>query len=75
MSNKHLRERMIDFKSYAYVLLAVSVFLYIGVLIPGQTEETAKIVLMGTTALFLASAFYFFSKSIKIKKRIEESEE
>ena len=77
MNEKILRPLMIDFKRYAYALLAVSVFLYIGVLIPeqGQDSSLKDFALMITTIVFLAGAFTCFKISLKFKKQIDKLQE
>jgi hypothetical protein len=77
MNKKHVRHLMTDYKRYAFVLLAVSVFLYLGMLIPAQGQEPSAIkeyVMMGTTSVFLAAAFFCFKRSITYKKRLDEQE-
>ncbi|WP_226667299.1 YrhC family protein [Metabacillus litoralis] len=76
MSKKSLQELVIDFKNYAFVLLATSVFLYIGVILPDQGKEGIyDIILMLTTSLFLIGSFVCFKCSLKYKKQIDEQEE
>ena len=75
MNKKSLQALVTDFKNYAFVLLAVSVFLYIGVVLPEQGEhDVYDIVLMMTTILFLAGAFVSFKISLKYKKQLDETE-
>ena len=74
MNKKALQALATDFKNYAFVLLAASVFLYIGVLLPDQGHhDIYDIVLMITTILFLVSAFLCFKLSIKYKKQLDEA--
>ncbi|MFC0270088.1 YrhC family protein [Metabacillus herbersteinensis] len=74
MDEKKLRPLMIDFKRYAHALLAVSVFLYIGVLIPeqGQDSSIKDLVLMVTTLVFLIGSFTCFKISLKYKKQLDK---
>jgi hypothetical protein len=77
MNRKQVQQLMTDFKRFAFVLLAVSVFLYIGMLIPAQGQDPnamKEYVMMGTTSLFLIAAFLCFKRSITYKKRLEEEE-
>ncbi|OAS84994.1 YrhC family protein [Metabacillus litoralis] len=76
MNKKKLQALIIDFKQYAFILLAVSVFLYIGVTLPDQGKaEIYDNVLMITTILCLISAFVCFKTSLKYKKQIDQIEE
>ena len=76
MNKKKLQALIIDFKQYAFILLAVSVFLYIGVTLPDQGKaEIYDYVLMITTILCLISAFVCFKTSLKYKKQLDQTEE
>ncbi len=74
MNKKTLQALTTDFKNYAFILLAASVFLYIGVVLPDQGKETTNdIVLMLTTVVFLAGAFVSFQMSLKFKKQLDDT--
>jgi hypothetical protein len=76
MNKKKLQALIVDFKQYAFILLAVSVFLYIGVTLPDQGKaEIYDNVLMITTILCLISAFVCFKTSLKFKKQLDQIEE
>ncbi|MCH1627392.1 YrhC family protein [Fredinandcohnia quinoae] len=73
---KDLRAKVNDFTCYGYVLLVLSVFLYIGVLIPGEEKSWIQIdTMMITTLIFLALSFDFFRLAIQYKKEINELEQ
>jgi len=75
MNKKALQELATDFKNYAFVLLAASVFLYIGVVLPDEEKHFIyDFVLMITTILFLAGAFVSFKMSLKYNKQLDETE-
>jgi hypothetical protein len=76
MNKKKLQALMVDFKQYAFILIAVSVFLYIGVALPDQGKAAIyDIVLMITTVLFLMGSFICFKTSLKYKKQLDEHQE
>jgi NhaP-type Na+/H+ or K+/H+ antiporter len=76
MNKKKLQALIVDFKQYAFILLAVSVFLYIGVTLPDQGKaEIYDNVLMITTIFCLISAFVCFKTSLKFKKQLDQFEE
>lgn len=76
MNKKKLQALMIDFKQYAFILMSVSVFLYIGVALPDQgKEEIYDIVLMITTVIFLISSFLCFKTSLNYKKQLDKLDE
>ncbi|WP_445490271.1 YrhC family protein [Niallia sp. 03133] len=70
---KSLIEKMVDFKRFATVLLAVGVFFYLGVVIPtlDKTEWNTAVMMMMTAACLGASIF-FFSKAKQYQKKINE---
>ncbi|PMC39709.1 hypothetical protein CJ195_07275 [Bacillus sp. UMB0899] len=75
MNKKAIQALVTDFKNYAFVLLAASVFLYIGVVLPDQGKlGIYDTVLMITTILFLAGAFVSFKISLRYKKQLDETE-
>ncbi|YCA13355.1 YrhC family protein [Bacillus sp. AK128] len=58
------------------VLLAVSVFLFIGVLIPTEGKESLQTsVMMVSTVLFLGASFFSFKRAVSYKKQLSELEE
>ncbi|WP_442595100.1 YrhC family protein [Neobacillus sp. D3-1R] len=72
---KKVYEKMIDFHRFATVLLAVAVFLYLGVIIPKDSTQMNQLVGMGGTILFLSLSILFFFQSKKLRKRLEDTEE
>ncbi|MDQ0231555.1 YrhC family protein [Metabacillus malikii] len=76
MEKKKLHGLMIDFKNYAIILLAVSTFLYIGVVIPDQGKsELYDIILMVSTIALLVISFLCFKRSLFYKKQYDNIEE
>ncbi|WP_153123208.1 YrhC family protein [Peribacillus tepidiphilus] len=68
-----LREKMIDYKRFAFTLVCVSVFFYLGVLIPSPgKEDLNNFLMMGATIVFLAGASLFFYLSNQCKKALAE---
>jgi len=71
---KELQAKVADYTRFAYILVALSAFLYIGVLIPGEGKTEIHIYgLMGVTIILLGLAFTFFRKVISLKKMINEN--
>lgn len=76
MEKKKLHALMIDFKQYAIILLAVSVFFYLGVMLPeGDKKGIYDSVLMIATALFLIGSIFCFERSSNYKKQLEKQSE
>jgi NhaP-type Na+/H+ or K+/H+ antiporter len=73
---KQLYEKMIDFKQYGTVLLAVGVFFYLGTIIPSETKVMTDIyIATGASVSFLAGSVSFFSISKKFRNQLIETEE
>jgi len=77
VETKKIKERqakVTDYTRFAFILVALSAYLYIGVLIPGEGVTNVQIYgLMGATAVFLGIAFIFFRKVILLKKEINKN--
>ena len=76
MRKKKVKSLMEDYKQFAFTLLSVSAFLYIGTVIPneglGMDQNT---MMMLATCGFLAAAFFCVKRSLKYKKQLDEMEE
>jgi NhaP-type Na+/H+ or K+/H+ antiporter len=71
-----LSEKMTDFRQYSTVLIALSVFLYIGILVKGSIHTEQHLLWILVAAFFLLfCAFLCLYISAKIKDRITELEE
>ncbi|NKE05193.1 hypothetical protein GWK17_06845 [Bacillus selenatarsenatis] len=76
MKARQLYEKMVDFKQFATVLLAVGVFFYLGTIIPSETKVMTDIyIATGASAGFLAGSIVFFSFAKKYRNLLIESEE
>lgn len=76
MDAKQLYEKMVDFKQYATILLAVGAFFYLGTIIPSETKVMTDIyIATGASIGFLAGSISFFSIAKKYRNRLIESEE
>jgi hypothetical protein len=65
-----------DYKQYAFILLAVSTFLYIGTIIPNQhIEASPKMLMMGIDCIFLLAAFFCVRRAIFFQKKLQELDE
>jgi hypothetical protein len=76
MQIKDLQGKMTDYTRFGMVLLAVSVFMFIGILIPNEGKSMVQTyVMMGADTVLLAAAFYFFKKGIKYKNELTKIKE
>jgi hypothetical protein len=72
---KEWKEKAADYKIYASVLLALSVFFYIGLLIPADQSMISlekKPFLLGLIVIFLIGAFFFYQKAMKYVRLLRE---
>ncbi|QQZ10783.1 YrhC family protein [Heyndrickxia vini] len=73
---KSLFGKMNDYKRFGFSLIALSTFLYLGVVMPiaGKTVMKAYILMGGTLILLLIATIFLFI-SIRCKKLLLELEE
>ncbi|MGZ4162186.1 MAG: YrhC family protein [Neobacillus sp.] len=73
---KNLYEKMVDYKRFATVLLAVGAFFYLGVIIPNETKSAADLNIMILSSVsFIAVSILFFIQSKKCQIKLSEMEE
>jgi glucose uptake protein GlcU len=72
---KVLYDKMVDFKRFAVLLLAVGVFFYLGSIIPSETKTVTDINIMVFSSIsFLLVAIIFFIQSKKCESKLNEME-
>ncbi|AKP47897.1 MULTISPECIES: YrhC family protein [Bacillus] len=73
---KKIKEKIVDFKRFGCTLTALSVFLYLGVVLPveGKTEIQTNMLMAGTVVLIIGSALFFY-KAQKYHVQLTEYEE
>jgi len=73
---KVLYEKMVDFKRFGTVLLAVGIFFYLGVIIPvvTKTEFTLNLMVLASTS-FIAISILFFIQSKQCQLKLLEIDE
>lgn len=67
---KNIYDKMVDFRQFAVVLLAVGVFFFLGVIIPSDTksEMDVNIMMIASMSFFAVSILLFIqSKQCQIK--------
>ncbi len=65
-----------DYKQYAFILLAVSTFLYIGTILPNQhLEALPKMLMLAVDCVFLLAAFLCVKRAIFFQKKLQELDE
>ncbi|MEH7245520.1 YrhC family protein [Neobacillus niacini] len=72
---KSLKDKMIDFKQFAVVLLAVGVFFYLGVIIPSDAKTEMDInIMMISSSSFLAVSIFLFIQSKQCQLKLMDME-
>lgn len=73
---KNLYEKMVDFKQFAVVLLAVGVFFFLGVIIPSDTKSEMDInIMMISSMSFLAFSIFLFIQSKQCQLKLMDMED
>ncbi len=73
---KSLFAKMLDYKRYGIVLLAVGAFFYLGVIIPSVAKSDFDMnIMMGASLIFLTFSVLFLNQSKICRRRLLESEE
>ena len=72
---KSIYEKMVDFKQFAVVLLAVGVFFYLGVIIPTDSKTEMDInIMMISSMSFLAVSILLFIQSKQCQLKLMDME-
>ncbi|WP_423799153.1 YrhC family protein [Neobacillus sp. SAB-20_R2A] len=71
-----LFDKMVDFKRFGTVLLAVGIFFFIGVIIPSDTKTEMDLnILILSSMSFLAASILFFTFSKQCEMKLRELED
>lgn len=75
-SAKLIFEKMVDYKTYGKVLLAIGSFFYLGIVIPSISKSIMDTyIMLGTSILFLfASILSFYRSKIQYHRLLEMEE-
>ena len=73
--SKNLYEKMVDFKRFALILLAVGVFFYLGAILPTAKSPADLNKIIFTSISFLAASILFFVKSKQCQRKLLEMED
>ncbi|MBM4762373.1 hypothetical protein GNT69_08685 [Bacillus sp. B15-48] len=73
---KELFEKMVDYRLYGIVLLAVSVFFYLSLIIPTVLPELVeKYIAAGASFGLLLCSIFFLSLSKRCRTKLNETDE
>lgn len=73
---RDIYEKMVDFKQFAVVLLAVGVFFYLGIIIPSDLKSEMDVnIMMISSMSFLAVAILFFIQSKQCQLKLMDMED
>ncbi|QOY36274.1 YrhC family protein [Anaerobacillus isosaccharinicus] len=70
-----LADKVTDYKRFAFILLALSVFLFIGLIVPNEgVSQYQQIALIGLSVCSLAFAALFHKKAMKAQEQLYSEE-
>jgi predicted MFS family arabinose efflux permease len=73
---KKMYEKMVDFKQFAVVLLAVGVFFFLGVIIPSDIKSEMDVnIMMIASMSFLAVSILFFIQYKQCQLKLNDMED
>jgi predicted MFS family arabinose efflux permease len=73
---KKIYEKMVDFRQFAVVLLAVGVFFFLGVIIPSDTMSEMDVnIMMIASMSFLAVSILLFIQSKQCQLKLMDMED
>jgi hypothetical protein len=73
---KNVNDKIIDYKRFAFVLVSLSVFLYLGAVLPLEEKTLLKTyMLMGGTVVLLGLSGVFFFQAARLKKKLAEMDD
>jgi hypothetical protein len=73
---KNIYEKMVDFRQFAVVLLAVGVFFFLGVIIPSDAKSEMDVnIMMIASASFLAVSILLFIQSKQCQLKLMDKED
>jgi hypothetical protein len=73
--SENLYEKMVDFKRFALILLAVGVFFYLGAIIPTSKSPEDLNMMIFTSISFLAASILFFVQFKQCQRKLLDMEE
>ena len=73
---KNIYEKMVDFRQFAVVLLAVGVFFFLGIIIPSDTKSEMDVnIMMIASMSFLAVSILLFIQSKQCQLKLMDMED
>lgn len=73
---KNIYEKMVDFRQFAVILLAVGVFFFLGVIIPSDTKSEMDVnIMMISSMSFLAVSLLLFIQSKQCQIKLMDMED
>lgn len=73
---KTINDKIIDYKRFAFVLVSLSVFLYLGAVLPLEEKTLMQTyTLMGGTLFLLSFSGVFFFQAAKLKKKLTDMDD
>lgn len=74
-NTKKLENIVNDYKRFSFVLLSLTVFLFLGLIIPTQElSQTHHILLIGLIVVSISLSFVFHRKAMKYREKLFEEQ-
>lgn len=71
-----LEEKVADYKRFAFILLSLTIFLFIGLLVPnGEESQIQSSILIGLNVCSIVFAVIFHKKAMKIQEQLYSEEQ
>lgn len=72
---KVMEDKIADYKRFAFILLALSVFMFIGLIIPNEgVGSIQQIILIILSSNAIAFAIIFHRKAMKVRELLNEEQ-
>ncbi|MCT8139577.1 YrhC family protein [Anaerobacillus sp. CMMVII] len=72
---KILEDKIADYKRFAFILLALTIFLFLGLIVPNEgVSQNQQLVLIGLSISSLILAAVFHKKAMKYKEQLYSEE-
>lgn len=73
--SKVLEDKIADYKRFAFILLALSVFLFIGLIVPNEgVSQNQHVALIGLSVFSLIFAAIFHKRAMKFQEQLYSEE-
>ncbi|OIJ22003.1 hypothetical protein BKP45_04820 [Anaerobacillus alkalidiazotrophicus] len=73
---KLLKDKVTDYKRFAFILLALTTFMFVGLLVPNEgATQIQHILLIGLSICAILCAMFFHRKAMKFQEQLYSDEQ